>query len=95
VGVGLTFVNFRGCFKPFCSFGAHGRRNNRTRRVSGKNLNLNFMETLNVEKMEKIEGGYDYRGLICFAVSVVMANSFDANELRAAFWTSVNLGCEA
>ncbi|MCA4900620.1 MAG: hypothetical protein ACK514_13010 [Bacteroidota bacterium] len=53
------------------------------------------METLNVEKMEKIEGGYDYRGLICFAVSVVMANSFDANELRAAFWTSVNLGCEA
>lgn len=93
MGLDLTLVYFDGCFNAFCSFGAHGTQNNRTRRGSGKNLN--FMKTLNVEKMEKIEGGYDYRGLICFAVAVVMANSFDANELRAAFWTSVNLGCEA
>ncbi len=34
-GVGLTLVNLVGCFKSFCSLGAHGRQNNRTRRVLG------------------------------------------------------------
>ncbi len=48
-----------------------------------------------MEKMGKIEAGYDYRGLGCAVMGAIMAHSWDPKEISIAFWTSVNLGCEA
>jgi hypothetical protein len=77
VGVGLTFVNFRGCFKPFCSLGAHGTQNNRTRRGSGK-PKINNMKKLELEKMTSIEGGKT-----CFAEGLGVLAAMESGSFLA------------
>jgi hypothetical protein len=69
-----------GCFKCFAAL-ARMAKNNRTRRILAK-IKLNFMKSLNVEKMEKIEGGFniaDACGVYGWAVLVQNGSKFDGS----------------
>lgn len=82
MGGRLTLVYLIGCFKCFNALAGRQIKNNRARRGSGKINKQNFMKSLNFEKMERIEGGFNFVdacGVYAWAVLVQSGSKFDGS----------------